>query len=186
MSNKIFKQHPELKEAFVTVDGEAFYTRNMAENHARTLTSKEIKRVTNPSFSNVAPVDMDDPQNASLGLIQTGETEKGDPELKQIVAQVKNDGAVDLAVVPVNDADVTNTGNVVQPAKVNAPVIEPAKVEATKVEAPEEKLTAKQALQKDYEKQFGEVPADHFTKAELTKAMADKKVLVAELTTDKK
>lgn len=163
MSKEVFKQNPDLKEVFITSDNTPFFTRNLAENHAKTLADRNIKRVVNPSLSEVPTVDMDDANNAPLGLIQTGETEKGDPDLKQIVAQVQTDGAVDLTVVAVNDADVTNTGNVIEPAKVEAPAIEPEKVEATK-------LTAKQQLQKDYQDKFKEIPAEHFTKAELLKA----------------
>lgn len=166
MSKEIFKNNPELKEAFITVDGTPFYSRNAAENHARTLKSREITRITNPSISQVDALDMDDPQNVGIGLLQTGTDENGNPELKQVVAQLDENGSVDLAVQSVNDADTTQTGNVAPD-----PVVA-------------EKLTPKQILQKDYFDKFGEVPADNFTKAELMQAFTSGEKLVAEISGD--
>lgn len=38
----VLKLNPELKEVYVTSDGTAFYTRNDAQNHANTLTNREV------------------------------------------------------------------------------------------------------------------------------------------------
>lgn len=39
---KIFKQNPDIKEAYVTADGTAFYGRNDAQNHANTLSNRDV------------------------------------------------------------------------------------------------------------------------------------------------
>lgn len=41
----IFEQHPTLKKYFQTSDGTAFYTQDAANNHAKTLSDKEVKEV---------------------------------------------------------------------------------------------------------------------------------------------
>lgn len=42
VAERIFKQNPDIKEAHVTADGTAFYGRNDAQNHANTLTNREV------------------------------------------------------------------------------------------------------------------------------------------------
>ena len=49
MSKEIFKNNPNLQEAFVTSDGNPFYSKNAAENHAKTLEDKTVKHLENPS-----------------------------------------------------------------------------------------------------------------------------------------
>ncbi len=39
---QVFKQNPDIKEAYVTADGTAFYGRNDAQNHANTLANREV------------------------------------------------------------------------------------------------------------------------------------------------
>lgn len=45
--NNVFKEHPNLKECYQTSDGQCFYTPNAAENHAKTLTDKNITHLKN-------------------------------------------------------------------------------------------------------------------------------------------
>lgn len=42
VAERIFKQNPDIKEAHITADGTAFYGRNDAQNHANTLTNREV------------------------------------------------------------------------------------------------------------------------------------------------
>jgi hypothetical protein len=186
MHNDIFKQNPELNEVFETADGNSFYLRNAAENHAKTLKDKKITRKTNPS-KEVSEVDIDAPENAPLGLIQTGEDKDGNPDLKQIIAKVLEGETAELAVVPVNDAPIDKTDNVVELPF--AAEIETTKTEESLTHIKEvleagqtgtEKLTAKQLLQADYKTKFGETPAEQFTKNQLSEAIATGKKLEVE------
>jgi len=108
MSKDIFKNNPNLKEVFITSDETAFYERNPAENHAKTLEDKTVTRLVNPSRK-VSEVDIDAPENATLGLIQTGEDKDGNPDLKQIVAKIIEGENAELAVVPVKNGEVKLT-----------------------------------------------------------------------------
>lgn len=42
LAERIFKQNPDIKEAHITSDGTAFYGRNDAQNHANTLSNREV------------------------------------------------------------------------------------------------------------------------------------------------
>lgn len=100
-----FKNNPEANEVYTTADGNMFFTRNAAENHAKTLEDRTVTREVNPRSKDVAVVDVDDPAVASVGTIQTGEDENGNPELKQILANTNEAGEVEMHVVAVNDAN---------------------------------------------------------------------------------
>lgn len=49
MSKDIFKTNPNLKEAYKTSDENYFYSKNAAQNHAKTLENKTIQELVNPS-----------------------------------------------------------------------------------------------------------------------------------------
>lgn len=52
VAENIFKKNPDIKEVHVTSDGVAFYGRNDALNHAKTLANHEVfdfKRTAKPS-----------------------------------------------------------------------------------------------------------------------------------------
>ena len=100
-----FKNNPEATEVYTTTDGNMFFTRNAAENHAKTLEDRKVTREVNPRTKEVAVVDADDPNAAALGTIQTGVDENGNPELKQIVAATDEKGNAQMHVVAVNDAN---------------------------------------------------------------------------------
>ena len=42
IAENIFKRNSEIKEVHVTSDGTAFYTRSDAQNHAKTLSNREV------------------------------------------------------------------------------------------------------------------------------------------------
>jgi hypothetical protein len=48
-----FENNPNLKEYFQTSDGEKFYTKNMAENHARDLKDRSVTTVSRPADKEV-------------------------------------------------------------------------------------------------------------------------------------
>lgn len=45
---KVFETNPNLKECWKTTDGQHFYTKNAAQNHAATLTDKSVEHMTRP------------------------------------------------------------------------------------------------------------------------------------------
>lgn len=51
MSNqdKVFEQHPSLERYFKTSDGTAFYKKDHANAHARSLKSKTVQEIENPN-----------------------------------------------------------------------------------------------------------------------------------------
>lgn len=53
MSTDIFKNNQNLKQVFVTSDGEKFYHKNDAYNHAKNLKDKSVEPVFNPKFLEV-------------------------------------------------------------------------------------------------------------------------------------
>ena len=196
MSKDIFKNNPNLKEVFITSDETAFYERNPAENHAKTLEDKTVTRLVNPSRK-VSEVDIDAPENATLGLIQTGEDKDGNPDLKQIVAKIIEGENAELAVVPVNYAPADKTGNVIVVDDVDTDEenINPERIKDSVkwIEEPlipakdsngEVKLTPKQQLQADYMQKFGETPAEQFTKNQLLEAIEKGEKLVTEIKAD--
>lgn len=48
MAKDIFKENKSLDVAYKTSDGVHFYTKNNAENHAKTLKNKRVEKVTRP------------------------------------------------------------------------------------------------------------------------------------------
>lgn len=161
---KIFNENPSLDEIYQTSDGNQFMTRNAAENHAKTLQAKTVKRIVRPDAKNVAVVDVDAPNVIGLNTFQTGVDEEGNPNLKQAVIVVDENGKGKLDSVDVEapkvDADltekplpeVTKTTDVVEvsvktdagttnlmPQNVNSAVVDAAK------DAEPTKATVKQA-----------------------------------------
>lgn len=108
---KIFDENPNLDEVYQTADETLFMTRNAAENHAKTLKEKSVKRIVRPDAKNVAVVDVDAPNVVGLDTFQTGVDENGSPNLKQAVMVVDNDGNATLDSVnvetPKEDADLS-------------------------------------------------------------------------------
>lgn len=108
---KIFDENPNLDEVYETTDGNQFFTRNAAENHAKTLKAKTVKRIVRPDAKNVSVVDVDAPNVIGLDTFQTGVDENGNPNLKQAVIVVNENGTGKLDTVDVEapkvDADLT-------------------------------------------------------------------------------
>ncbi|OBW40810.1 hypothetical protein AB670_02761 [Chryseobacterium sp. MOF25P] len=113
--DQIFKDNPKVDIYYKTSDDTPFFSKNAAQNHAKTLEQKNLETIVR-------------------GSVKNSEGEKGAE-----VAKALND---------------------------------------------EPKLTPKQQLQADYEKKFGEVPAEEFTKAELSEAIEKGEKLVAKPNTD--
>ncbi len=59
MSNEIFKANPELDLCYQTSDGEAFFTPNAAENHAKSLKKKEVKTLYRSDYEDLDELDED-------------------------------------------------------------------------------------------------------------------------------
>lgn len=108
---KIFEENPNLDEVYQTADENLFFTRNAAENHAKTLKAKNVKRIVRPDAKNVAVVDVDAPNVIGLDTFQTGVDENGNPNLKQAVMAVDEKGVGKLDSVDVQtpkmDTDLT-------------------------------------------------------------------------------
>lgn len=125
--NQIFKDNPKVDVYYTTSDDTPFFSKNAAQNHAKTLDQKNIETITRGSVKNS---EQDNLNNSD--------------DLKTKVQEIVEKGA-----------------------------------EGLQVQNDEQKLTPKQQLQADYEKKFGEVPAEEFTKAELSEAIEKGEKLVA-------
>lgn len=157
----IFKENPNLDVAYGTTDGNYFPTRNAAENHAKSLKDKKVKKHVRPDAKNVNVLDADDPEVAAITTIQTGEKEDGTPDLKQVLAKTEDSGKTTVETVPVPSAAVNQISDNKQPTNVDSevsddvvkkitetPVIQALKnaVESTTtVKAPTAKTTAAKA-----------------------------------------
>ena len=89
----IFKKNPDIKEAYITSDGTAFYGRNDAQNHANTLPNREVfgfkrsaisaattKSTPKPAAKqNAAPAAPEDSPEDEVDEL-TGETVNNEPE----------------------------------------------------------------------------------------------------------
>jgi hypothetical protein len=188
MSKDIFKRNPNIPEAFITSDNEEFYTKNAAENYAKTLKDKTIKHLTNPS-EKVAIV-----EENSQAFVQTGENQDGSPKVEAKTAEITVDTLTPSAENLAAEIAKTNPDEV--KAKVEEVLQKGAEAgtdtgnqnptgdntgDAPKTEV---KLTPKQQAQADYTTKFGEIPADEFTKNELLEAIEKGEKLVAQLKND--
>lgn len=214
MSKNIFKDNPNLPEAFITSNGEVFYQKGDAEIEAKKLADKRIEHVINPS-KKVA---------VSEPFVQVAENKDGSPKLEYAaeldVKQMTVEAAVSFALetdrekakelfeaaFEIKGAD-TPTGVRTDEKRANVIIVddvdnddekgseESAKPWLTenlvtnsdvKVNEPvtEVRLTGKQQAQKDYTDKFGEIPAEDFTTKQLLAAVASGEKLVAELNND--
>lgn len=80
MSKNIFKDNPNLPEAFITSNGEVFYQKHDAEVEAKKLADKKIEHVINPS-QKVA---------VSEPFVQVEENNEGSTEL-EFTAEIDTD-----------------------------------------------------------------------------------------------
>lgn len=108
---KIFDENPNLDEVYQTADENLFFLRNAAENHAKTLADKRVKRIVRPDAKGVAVIDVDAPDVIGLDTFQTGADENGNPNLKQAVMVVDESGKGKLDTIEVEapkiDAELT-------------------------------------------------------------------------------
>lgn len=148
--DQIFKDNPKVDIYYKTSDETPFFSKNAAQNHAKTLEQKNIDTIVRGSV-----------KNSEQDLKVVVDTSKLD--IKNIVNKVITDKGL-----------LTNSDEVKN--KVQELVEKGA--EGAKVLNDEPKLTPKQQLQADYEKKFGEVPAEEFTKAELSEAIEKGEKLV--------
>lgn len=152
--DQIFKDNPKVDIYYKTSDGTPFFSKNAAQNHAKTLEQKNIETITRGSVKNSE-------ENSLKVVVDTSKL-----DIKNIVNKVITDKGL-----------LTNSDEVKN--KVQEVVEKGA--EGAKVLNDEQKLTPKQQLQADYEKKFGEVPAEEFTKAELSEAIEKGEKLAAKL-----
>lgn len=121
---KVFDENPNLDEVYQTADENLFFLRNAAENHAKTLADKRVKRIVRSDAKGVAVIDVDAPNVIGLDTFQTGADENGNPNLKQAVMVVdeSGNGTLDSVDVPApkTKADLTN----LMPQNVNSAVKE--------------------------------------------------------------
>lgn len=79
MSKEIFEENPSLDTVYQTSDENYFYSQNAAENHAKTLKDKTVKKHTNPSKK----VAVEDVENVEEQIFfQTGENTDGSPKIE--------------------------------------------------------------------------------------------------------
>lgn len=148
----IFKDNPKVDIYYKTSDETPFFSKNAAQNHAKTLEQKNIETIVRGSVKNS--------EEDSLKLVVDTST----LDIKSIV----NDVLTDKGLLTNSDEVKTKVLEVLEKA-----------TEGSQLLNDEPKLTPKQQLQADYEKKFGEVPAEEFTKAELSEAIEKGEKLVA-------
>lgn len=152
--DQIFKDNPKVDIYYKTSDETPFFSKNAAQNHAKTLDQKNIETIVRGSAKNSVE------ENLKL-VVDTSTI-----DIKSIV----NDVLTDKGLLTNSDEIKNKVQEVVEKG-----------AEGAKVLNDEQKLTPKQQLQADYEKKFGEVPAEEFTKAELSEAIEKGEKLVAKL-----
>lgn len=64
MKNQIFEINPNLKEVFMTSDGQCFYNENDAKMHGKALENKQVELVLNPKF--VSDIEVIDPKDLNF------------------------------------------------------------------------------------------------------------------------
>ena len=95
--NELFKTNPNLKEAFVTADGTAFYNNNDAKNHAKTLKDKTVETVYNPKELEVVDAYELTEDEKELEAFEAAEKEK---EAKEAVAKALTDFDLETTKYP--------------------------------------------------------------------------------------
>ena len=95
--NELFKTNPNLKEAFVTADGTAFYNNNDAKNHAKTLKDKTVETVYNPKELEVVDAYELTEDEKELEDFESAEKEK---EAKEAVAKALTDFDLETTKYP--------------------------------------------------------------------------------------
>ena len=155
--DQIFKDNPKVDIYYKTSDETPFFSKNAAQNHAKTLEQKNIETIVRGSVKNSE-------ENTLKVVVDTSKL-----DIKNIVNKVITDKGL-----------LTNSDEVKN--KVQEVVEKGA--EGLQVQNDEQKLTPKQQLQADYEKKFGVVPAEEFTKAQLSEAIEKDEPLISELKID--
>lgn len=161
MSKDIFSNNPTLDLYYKTSDGNAFFTKNAAHNHAKTLEDKSVKKVTKTSVKDDETKEIKTAEITVDSLLPAGdilskEKSKANPdEAKAKVQEVLQKGAEGVVVVTeqfLTDGLVKNEG------AGDAANSEAGNIEDTAAEY-------NQAVS-DYTEKFGEAP---FEGAELKK-----------------
>lgn len=67
---KVFQEHPALKECYKTSDGQCFFTKNAAENHAKTLEVKKVEHLERPSEATTSPTSEPDPKADEIKAVK--------------------------------------------------------------------------------------------------------------------
>ena len=73
VAERVFRQNPDIEEAFVTSDGFAFYRYNDAQNHANTLNNREVfgfkRGVSSQTVAPATPAPATDDASATASAI---------------------------------------------------------------------------------------------------------------------
>ncbi len=77
-TDKVFKQHPELKQYFKTSDGAAFYKKEHASAHARSLKNRKVEEVKNTFETKAASDDTSENKLDELTPIQKAKLRAND------------------------------------------------------------------------------------------------------------
>lgn len=155
--DQIFKDNPKVDIYYKTSDETPFFSKNASQNHAQTLEHKNIETITRGSVKNS--------KEDRLELVVDTST----IDIKSIGNDVLNDKGL-----------LTNSDE----AKTKVQEVVEKGAEGLQNVNDEQKLTPKQQLQADYEKKFGVVPAEEFTKAQLSEAIEKDEPVVSELKID--
>ncbi len=105
--HKVFEQHPQLKQAFITSDDTAFYQETDAKNHAKTLEDKTVEPVFNEMELNVVDEEVLSSEEEEMKAFEAAETAKAEQEaikLQAVEAEEKAKKDAEEKAVLVNEA----------------------------------------------------------------------------------
>ncbi|GAA4156627.1 hypothetical protein GCM10022217_15820 [Chryseobacterium ginsenosidimutans] len=172
--DNIFSENPKVDLYYKTSDDTAFFSQNSALNHAKTLTDKNVKKVTRDSVEKESVTNQEgktveleiNQLSPSADSLQAEMLKTTPDDARTKVQEVIEKGAEDIVVV----TEQFLTDGLTKKAETTS--------------SQDVKLTPKQQLQADYQVKFGEVPSEEFTKQQLSEAIEKGEKLVTELKND--
>lgn len=106
---KVFKAHSNLKLYFETSDGVKFFTKNTAENHAKTLENRFVKEVKRTSFKK-SDIDGAGAKNKNEGEKTNGTPAQGAKKRKEAIIKLETVVEVEKALESETAASVKTAG----------------------------------------------------------------------------
>ncbi|PIF44918.1 hypothetical protein CLU96_1917 [Chryseobacterium sp. 52] len=178
--DNIFSNNPKADLYYKTSDGSAFFSKNAARNHANTLTDKDVEKVT----KNAVEKQESKAKKTEAGKASTDQVVTAELTVDKLLPSTDT-LAADMAKTNPADAE-KNVQEILQKGAEGVVVVteqfltDGLTKNAENASSQDVKLTPKQQVQADYQVKFGEVPAEEFTKNQLSEAIEKGEKLVVE------